>query len=167
MWGRIDIAFRGSAAGRWFQMLQPNERTMVSALFIFAVILVLYLLVWRPLADWSDQADARYQRQLAVLDWMKLHEKEARAAGTRADGSTESGSLLTTVANSAARAGIQLLRYQPEGGGGVSVVLQNQSFNALISWIANLEQDSHVSVRQISIDSQGQTGLVSARIILI
>jgi general secretion pathway protein M len=74
---------------------------------------------------------------------------------------------LTLVANSAARAGLQLLRYQPEGGGGVSVVLQNQSFNALIGWLADLEQRDHVAVKQISIDAQSEPGLVNARINLI
>jgi general secretion pathway protein M len=166
MWDKVDSAFRESTVGRWFAHLEPNERTMVTGLFLFLCVVVLYLGIWRPLSDWSSNADAQYRRQLAVVDWMKLHEKEARVAGQRADGARESGSLLTTVANSAAHAGIQLPRYQPEVGG-VSVVLQNQPFNTLIAWIADLEQQSHVSVKQISIDSQGESGLVNARIILI
>jgi general secretion pathway protein M len=166
MWDRVDAAFRESVIGRWFVSLEPNERTMVSGLFVFLCIVVLYLGIWRPLNEWSSNADAQYRRQLAVVDWMKLHENEARAAGQRGDGGRESGSLLTTVANSAAHAGIHLLRYQPEGGG-VSVVLQNQSFSALISWISQLEQENHVSVKQLSIDGQGEAGLVNARIILI
>jgi general secretion pathway protein M len=166
MWDKVDTAFRESVIGRWFASLEPNERTMVSGLFAFLCLVTLYLGIWRPLSEWTSNADVQYRRQLAVLDWMKLHEKEARTAGQRAEGARESGSLLTTVANSAAHAGIQLLRYQPEGGG-VSVVLQNQSFSALISWIDQLERDSHVSVKQISIDGQGQNGLVNARIILI
>ncbi len=167
MWNQIDTAFRQSALGRWFSGLQPNERTMVTGLAAFLCVVLVYLAAWRPVSEWSERADARYQRQMAVIDWMRLHEKEARSAGQRSDANRESGSLLTTVANSAARAGIQLLRYQPEGGGGVSVVLQNQPFNVLISWIAALEQQNNVAVKQISIDSQGQTGLVNARIILI
>jgi general secretion pathway protein M len=164
---RIDNAFRASVAGRWFATLQPNERTMVTALAGFLVVTVLYLAVWRPITEWSHRADASYQRQLAVLDWMRLHESDARAAGQRSDSSHESGSLLTVVANSAAQAGLQLLRYQPEGSGGVSVVLQNQSFNSLIAWIAALERDDHVNVKQISIDAQDTPGLVNARITLI
>jgi len=167
MWSRVETAFHASAAGRWFAALEANERTMVTGLVAFLAVVILYVGVWRPLDEWSSNADAQYRRQLAVVDWMKLHEKEAREKGQRADGARESGSLLTTVANSAAHAGIQLLRYQPEGSGGVSVVLQNQPFNALIAWIARLEQESHVSVKQISIDSQNESGLVNARIILI
>jgi general secretion pathway protein M len=167
MWREFDNAFRGSSVGRWFETLQPNERTMVTSLVAFLVIVVLYMAVWRPLNEWSNRADALYQRQIAVLDWMRLHESEAKAAGQRADATRGSGSLLTVVANSAAHTGLQLLRYQPEGSGGVSVVLQNQSFDALIAWIAELEQDDHVTVKQISVDAQAEPGLVNARIILI
>jgi general secretion pathway protein M len=166
MWNRLDTAFRGSSAGRWFWGLQPNERTMVTALAALLVLTVLYTGVWSPLNEWSNRADALYQRQLAVLDWMRLHENEAKAAGQRADATREGGSLPTVVANSAARAGLQLLRYQPEAGG-ISVVLQNQSFDAVIAWIADLEQTDHVSVKQISVDAQTEPGMVNARITLI
>ena len=166
MWNRLDSAFRGSSAGRWFFSLQANERTMVTALVASLIVALLYTSVWSPLSEWSNRADALYQRQLAVLDWMRLHENEAKAAGQRAEATRESGSLPTVVANSAARAGLQLLRYQPEAGG-ISVVLQNQSFDALIAWIADLEQTDHVAVKQISIDSQNEPGLVNARITLI
>jgi general secretion pathway protein M len=166
MWNRLDSAFRGSSVGRWFYALQANERTMVTALVASLIVALLYTSVWSPLSEWSNRADALYQRQLAVLDWMRLHENEAKAAGQRAEATRESGSLPTVVANSAARAGLQLLRYQPEAGG-ISVVLQNQSFDALIAWIADLEQTDHVAVKQISIDSQNEPGLVNARITLI
>lgn len=164
---RFDNAFRESAVGRWFATLEPNERTMVTVLAGFLAIVLVYLAIWRPLSEWSNRADALYQRQIAVLDWMRLHESEARAAGQRSDSTRESGSLLTVVANSAAQAGIQLLRYQPEGSGGVSVVLQNQPFNAVIAWVAQLQQEDHVTVKQISIDAQTEPGLINARIILI
>jgi general secretion pathway protein M len=167
MWARIDNAFRASSAGRWFAARDSNERSLVILLVVFLAVVTLYVGVWSPISDWSNRADARYQRQMALLDWMRLKEKEARIAGQRNEGTPEAGSLLTLVANSAARAGLQLLRYQPEGGGGVSVVLQNQSFNALIGWLADLEQRDRVVVKQISIDDQSEPGLVNARINLI
>ncbi len=129
---------------------------------LLAAFLVALLSVQRDLAAAARLEQrgrrARTNARLAVLDWMRLHESEARAAGQRVNGSPESGSLLTVVANSAAHAGLQLLRYQKEGDG-VSVVLQNQSFNSLIGWIAELEHDDHVTVKQISIDGQDRARL--------
>jgi general secretion pathway protein M len=167
MWTRIDNAFRASAAGRWYGALEANERTLVAGVAAFLGLAILYFAIWSPVADWSHRADARYQRQTAVLEWMQQKEKEARAAGQRSEGTPESGSLLTVVANSAARSGVQLLRYQPEGSGGVSVVLQNQPFNTVIAWLSDLEQRDHVAVKQISIDDQTEPGMVNARINLI
>jgi general secretion pathway protein M len=167
MWARIDNAFRASAAGRWYGGLEANERSLMAGLAGFLVLVILYLGIWSPLADWSRRADAQYQHQMAVLEWMHQKEKEARAAGQRNEGTPETGSLLTVVANSAARSGVQLLRYQPEGSGGVSVVLQNQPFNTVIAWLSDLEQRDHVAVKQISIDDQTEPGMVNARINLI
>ena len=153
MWNRIDNALRASAAGRWFVTLESNERSMVALLVAFIAALLLYSVIWRPLHDWSSAADATYQRQLALLDWMRLHESEARAAGQRVNGSPESGSLRGPISS------VVVL--------GVSVVLENQPFNSLIGWIAALERDDNVTVKQISIDGQGTPGLVNARITLI
>jgi type II secretory pathway component PulM len=75
----------------------------------------------------------------------------------------DGGSLLTLVA-SAGAAGIQLTRYQPEAGGGVSVVLQGQDFNAILNWLAGMERQEQVRVRQLSIDAHGEPGRVNARI---
>jgi hypothetical protein len=41
MWRRFDNAFRTSSAGRWFDSLQPNERTMVTSLVVFLVVVLL------------------------------------------------------------------------------------------------------------------------------
>jgi general secretion pathway protein M len=166
MWSRIDTAFRASAAGRWFGTLEANERSLVTGLAAFLVLAILYLAIWSPLSDWSHRANAQYQRQMAVLDWMHQNEKALRESAKGDQSTPDSGSLLTLVANSAQRSGIQLLRYQPEGSGGVSVVLQNQSFNTLIGWLADLAQN-RVSVKQISIDDQTEPGMVNARISLI
>jgi general secretion pathway protein M len=164
MWDRFENAFRDSAVGRWFAGLEPNERTLVTALAALVALATVYVAIWQPLHTWSSDADRRYQHQLALLDWMRQQEAAAREAAQHGQGAPASGSLLTIVANSAASAGLQLLRYQPEASGGVSVVLQNQPFNALIEWLAQLEQRDGVAVKQISIDGQTKDGLVNARI---
>ena len=164
MWDRLENTLRDSVAGRWFTGLEAKERTLAAALAALVALAAIYAIVWQPLHAWSSDADRRYQHQLALLDWMRQQEGAAREAAQRGQGSPASGSLLTVVANSAASAGLQLLRYQPEASGGVSVVLQNQSFNALIEWLGQLEQRDGVGVKQISIDGQADNGLVNARI---
>jgi type II secretory pathway component PulM len=160
--------WRTSAAGRWLDALEPRDRAIVVALAAAVVATLLFLGIWQPVASWSSAQNARYERQVAILDWMRANEAAARAAGQQDDGSGNTGgSLLTLVANTAASAGIQLTRYQPDAGGGVSVVLQGQDFNAMLQWLAAMQAQRQVRVRQMSVDAQGDPGKVNARLNLM
>jgi len=160
--------WRQSAAARWLDGLEPRDRAIVIALAMALVATLLYLVVWQPIHAWSNAQAERYERQVALLDWMRANEAAARAAGredTSASGA--GGSLLTLVANTAASTGIQLTRYQPDAGGGVSVVLQGQDFNAMLQWLAAMQAQRQVRVRQMSVDAHGDPGKVNARINLM
>ena len=156
-----------SAAGRWYAGLGERDRLAVAALLAFLVVVLIYLALWTPISSFAEAADRRYTDTEALLGWMKLTEQEARASSSTAPGPRSGGSLLTLVANSASEAGVQLTRFQPEGSGGVSVVLQNQDFNAVIRWLEHLTVREQVVVRQLSIDGQEKPGLINARINLI
>ena len=159
--------WRTSAAGRAYAQLGERDRLAVTGLAAFLALVVIYLAIWRPIAAWQDAADARYQRQLGVLEWMRAHETEARAAARGADAQRDGGnSMLSVVSSTANRAGVKLTRFQPEGSGGVSVVIQNQPFNAVLRWLDDLA-DEGIDVRTLSIDRQGQNGLINGRINLI
>lgn len=161
--------WRVSPAGRWLDGLEPRDRAIVYALAAAVVATLLFLVVWRPLHAWSSGQADRYERQVALLDWMRTNEAAARTAATRSGEASNgaAGSLLTVVANTAAAAGIQLTRYQPEAGGGVSVVLQGQDFNALLRWLAAMQSERQVRIRQLSVDAHGDPGRVNARINLM
>ena len=153
-----------SAAGRWFAGLGERDRLAVAALSAFLLVVLVYLAVWLPVSSFAEAADARYRKQEALLGWMKVTEQEARTSSSTSSGPRSGGSLLTLVANSASEAGVQLTRFQPEASGGVSVVLQNQDFNAVIRWLERLTVREQVVVRQLSIDDQDEPGLINARI---
>ena len=60
--------------------------------------------------------------------------------------------------------GLQLNRLQPETNGVVSVVLQAQPFNDIVSWVAQLNENNGVTVLRASVDSQGMPGYVNAQV---
>ena len=162
---RIETQFRESAAGKWFEGLIPRDRLVVMALAVALVLALAWVLIWQPVHDWSTAAQQRHEEQSALIEWMKMNELQARDAGRSAGSSrSASGSLLTLVANSAAEAGIQLNRVQPEGGGGVSVVLQNQPFSEVLRWLGELSTRHQVTIRQVSIDKQPAPGIVNVRV---
>ena len=72
--------------------------------------------------------------------------------------------LITREANAQ---GIRLNRLQPESDGAVSVVLQAQPFNTVVEWLDRLQKTHSIEVQRISLDAEGQPGLVNAQIRLI
>ena len=164
---RARTEFDRSAAGRWLAGLGERDRLAVIGLSAFLGVVAIYLLLWLPISDFAEAADARYKKQEALLGWMKGTEADARASSANSTGARSGASLLTLVANSASEAGVQLTRFQPEGSGGVSVVLQNQDFNAVLRWLERLTLREQVVVRQLSIDDQETPGLINARINLL
>ena len=56
---------------------------------------------------------------------------------------------------------------QPESDGAVSVVLQAQPFNTVVEWLDRLQKTHSIEVQRISLDAEGQPGLVNAQIRLI
>lgn len=157
--------FRVSPVGRWLDGLESRDRTIVLGLAAVLALVLFYLILWRPLHRWADEQGERYASQVALLDWMHANEAAARTKGQQGDRPTGPDSAV--IANTAASAGLQLTRYQPEAGGGVSVVLQAQPFDAVLRWVAGLEQQQQVVVKQMSIDAQGDPGRVNARINLM
>ena len=159
----LAARWRQSALGRRFDALESRERDVVTLLAIVVAAAVFYVAVWQPIAEWSARAEARYARELAVLDYLRTNEAAARDAGRRGGTAAATGSILTLVADTAAAAGIQLTRYQNEAGGGLSIVLQDQSFDSVLRWLADLERGGR-RIRQLSVDAQGNPGRVNARI---
>lgn len=162
---RFASWFDQSAVGRRFHALERREQDLVTAGAAVLGIAVFYFAVWQPISDWSSRAEAQYARQLAVVDYLRTNEAAARSAGSvSAAQQTGGGSILTVVADTAAAAGIALTRYQNETGGGLSIVLQDQEFESVLRWLAQLERVEGRRIRQLSVDAQGNPGRVNARI---
>lgn len=161
--------WKQTPAAHWLDALEARDRAIVLGLVTALITALLFLGIWSPLQGWSSNEHARYERQLALREYLRVNEAAARAAGRKEEGPGEGdgGSLLTLVANTAAASGIQLTRYQPDAGGGVSVVLQGQDFNAILGWLTAMEQQRQVRVRQMAVDAFGEPGRVNARINLI
>jgi general secretion pathway protein M len=164
----LQQQWQASSVAKAYAALTERDRLAVLGLAAFLGLVVLYLGIWTPAHDWNLAADQRYQRQFGVLQWMRANEQDARAAARSSAAAQRGGnnSMLTRVSSSADRAGVKLTRFQPEGGGGVAIVIQNQPFNAVLRWLDDLARE-RIQVRQLSLDRQGQSGLVNGRIKLI
>ena len=167
----IDTAFhwvQETGAWRWYAGREPQERPIIAGLVLLVVIAVLWMLIWKPISDWQTLESNRFQNAQATWDWMQANEADARAKARQASsGQDRERSLLPLVTREANSQGIRLNRLQPEADGAVSVVVQAQPFNAVIEWLARLQDSHDVTVQRVSVDAEGKPGLINAQIRLL
>jgi len=154
-----------NAVYRWYLGREPGERPVIAGLAALLVLLLLWLLIWKPTSDWRDLAVNRYQNAQDLMDYMQANETAARARKSSSTGAQRS--LLPVITRTANVQGLRLNRIQPEADGAVSVVVQAQAFNTVLSWLNALQENNNVTVQRISVDAEGQPGIVNAQIRLI
>lgn len=160
----LSAAFRHSGAGRWFYGRERQEQLIIAGLAALVSVAVLWAVLWKPIADWRAIEINRQQNAQQLLDWMRGNEQAARAA-TSGNSSAKSGrSLITVITKAAAAHDLKLTRFKPESNGVISVVLQQQSFNQIVQWVAQLDENNGVSVDRASFDSQDSPGYVNAQL---
>lgn len=165
---RIATAAAGSSAGQWYRAQAPRDQRVLQLLALFLLVVTLWLGVWMPIQDSLAVARSRHADTLADQRWMIANRDAARRAAGRQDtgGSRSGQALLSTVANSARRAGLTLNRFQPEGGDALAVSLDDVAFGELVSWLETLAQEDGISVRQASVDARDAPGRVRVRLVL-
>ena len=157
-----------TAAWRWYAGREPHERPIIAGLVLLIMASLFWLAIWKPISDWRLVEANRYQNAQVTWEWMQANESAARARVSEPGASTDrERSLLPLVTREANSQGIRLNRLQPEADGAVSVVVQAQPFNAVVSWLVRLQEAHNIDVQRISVDSEGQPGLVNAQIRLI
>lgn len=164
----LSQRLQGTAAWRWYMSREPRERPVIAAVVLLMIAALFWLAVWKPVSDWRALETNRYQNAQSTWSWMQANEANARARAQSAQASPGSErSLLPLVTREANSQGIRLNRLQPEADGAVSVVVQAQPFNAVVEWLARLQSAHAIEVQRISVDAEGQPGLVNAQIRLI
>lgn len=159
--------FENSAPHRWYLGREPGERPVILAVLAALVVVLAWTLVWKPISDWRNLEANRYQNAQQLWDFMQANEAAARTRGSQASGGGSQRSLMPVITRTANVQGLRLNRIQPEADGAVSVVIQGQAFNTVLSWLSALLENNSVSVQRISVDAEGQPGIVNAQIRLL
>lgn len=160
----LQQRFARTGVGRWYYGRETSEQRVVAALAALVAVAVLWLGVWKPVSDWREVAHNRYLNAQSELDWMHANEARARALAGSGDARGAQRSLVPVITRSAQSLGIQVNRLQPEANGAVSVGLQAQPFNDLLTWLHQLEENNGVEVLRLAIDAEGRSGIVNAQI---
>ncbi|GAA3979206.1 type II secretion system protein M [Allohahella marinimesophila] len=152
--------------------LSRRDQLAVQLLAIAVAGFLVYALIWRPIADYADTAEAAALQEKAALVWMKENEAKARSiASTLGGGDTSAGlpqgqSLISVIGNSARNFDLELQRFEPRGEDQVNVWLDKIEFNQMMLWLETLREQSGIVVSQINVDRTDVSGQISARISL-
>ena len=167
MIARLTEAFRGTPIYRNYAGRDPSEQRIILGLTIAVAAVLIWMLIWQPVQNWSESAQQRHERAQGLLEWMQANEQQARdnPPQTRAAGPAE-GRLLTVASRTAEQVGLKLASVQQQSAGGVSVVLQKQAFNDVMEWADLLQNTHQVQITTAGVDADNLSGRVNARLSL-
>lgn len=139
-----------------------RERWLLGVMAALAMLVVVWLLVLRPLADLLSTARQRHGEAIA-----ELAEARSQAAAIapleRNRPAALAGPIDAAVAAAASEAGFQLSAMQAEGQGRVSITIGAAKPQALFGWIAALEAQGYI-VQSLSVSGNADRTL-SAQIV--
>jgi general secretion pathway protein M len=152
---------------RWFDGLAPRERRLVLAAGALAAIALLYAGVAVPLAHLHARQATRVERKAADLAWMRQAAPRVAAITARGGGAGQE-SLVVLVDRTGRESGLgnSVRDQSPTGENGLRLRLESASFDAMIAWLALLQQQYGVSVADATIAATTTPGLVNASITL-
>ena len=151
--------------------LNPRERNALIVGGIILGVLLIYTVLWKPFSNKVEKLEHSVQEQRALQQWINTASAEAqRLRATKNTNSTmqsTGGQSLLSVVDQVAkqdRLGSALKRIEPEGSTKVRVWIEQAPFDDVVLWMGHLKDTYGVQVTNVSIDRQGSSALVNARI---
>lgn len=154
----------------WFYGLEPRERLVLGAGAAVLALVLVYALIWDPLAGRYRQLQERVASQQETLIWMQqaaIRIKALRGAAPGGGRGLGGRSLMAVVDQSARAGGLadSIKRIEPDGTKGVKVWLEGAAFDPMVIWLGDLARNYGVEAGSLSIEPQG-AGRVNARLTL-
>jgi general secretion pathway protein M len=155
----------------WFAGLESRERLLVSGGGVVLLVLLLYLMIWEPIAGNYRALNEGVAEQRKTLAWMQqaaVELKQLQRSGSGTARGLGGRSLLSVVDQSARSGGLgpAIKRIEPEGNKGVKVWLEGVAFDPMILWLGKITRTYQIETSIITIEPQGG-GRVNARLTLL
>ena len=155
-----------------FNALQPRERWLVGVGSVLLLLTLVYLLVIEPVVQAKRYRSLSLDNARSValkLEQAAQQVQLARGSGNRGAAQGRNLSLMAAVDQASRNSSIGKApaRIQPEGEGEVRVWFEEVSFDAVVRWIADLQQRYGVSVQTLDVEPQSGPGQVNVRLSLV
>ncbi|MEW8536277.1 MAG: type II secretion system protein M [Candidatus Thiodiazotropha endolucinida] len=154
----------------WWQSKTPQEHMALIIGAAAILLLLVYLLLWRPFNQALDKKALLVESQQLTLNWMQdnldLVKNLRNQQRGKSAGSNEA--LLTLVDRTAKKIRLrqQIQRIKPQGDNAVQLWIEEAPFDTIIKWLGQLTQTHAIEIDSLTIDRQDKPGLVNARLVL-
>lgn len=150
---------------RWHG-LQAREQHALRFSAVVVGLLLFYLLIIAPVHSSRDSAEQRLRSTQEAFAVAQRQASDLKAASSD-PGASVSGSLLTQVESSAQRQGLRsaLKRLQPSGDDQIQVSLEGASYERLIRWLSDLNQQG-VRAQRVDIQQDRDSDLLGVQLLL-
>lgn len=153
----------------WSQLRRREQMLLASAGVVIGLLLI-YLLVWEPQRERSDELKQLVKQQQALHAWMVNAAAEAKALQGQASsgGKISAGqSLLGVIDQTAKRGGLgsAVKRVEPDGSTRARVWLEAAKFDDVLRWLHTVQKRYSITVDSAIIDRGPSPGLVTARLV--
>jgi len=155
----------------WFDSLGTRERMILAAGVALLIPLLVWALLWQPLAGSVQRLEDEVAQQRETLVWMQrsaAEVKQLRGSGDTAAAGLGGRSLLAAVDQSARTAGLGsgVKRIEPESADAVRVTLEGVSFDTVLAWLDALGREFGVAAGMVSVEREAVPGQVRMRLTL-
>ena len=154
----------------WFLNLEPRERLTLMIGVVCAVLILTYALIWSPVSRDVTVLESQISGLREAAVWMdRAAEEVARSrALAPAPRVPNTAPLLTLVEQTAKQGGLAgaLKRVEPQGSDRARVWLEQANFDALVRWLADVQERMGVYAESAVVDPQKEAGVVNARLVL-
>ncbi|MDH5409713.1 MAG: type II secretion system protein M [Gammaproteobacteria bacterium] len=154
----------------WLDGLNPRERHLVMGGGAFLIVFILYQLTWAPFTSGVADMQIKLNKQQQDLIWMQQSAQEVRSlqGGKGGRRTVHTGSLLGLIEKTARQGGLgsSIRKVQPEGQNGVRVWLDKVSFDAVMTWLDELQVKQGVMVSSFTAEQVPEPGRVNIRMLV-
>jgi general secretion pathway protein M len=154
----------------WFQSLAPREQVLISIGGGLLIILLIVVLGIRPvLSKASRGQELISQKQSLLTELSQVAERIGPQNGGAPTANLAGGQSLVVVVDRTTRErglAANLKRNQPDGDSSIRLRFENASFDTLMVWLGQLQNQYGLSITSANIDVSAVTGRVNCNLTL-
>lgn len=161
----MNVGFLNSLRDHWSR-LAPGERRLAMIGGVVVCIALFFVLFWLPLQNELSRLRVSVPEEHAQLQRMRSQAASIAPLRGRKGTKPAAGTLLSVVEQSASARNLRsfISRIEAVGGNSVQLTLDAVSFNSLLSWLADLQDNYALRVESTSLDAHTAPGTVNAKL---